>query len=236
MAETSLDSKADIDREEALSEKEKALAAREEALQQWMEQARAKETQLKSDMRYNDSLLMQVKRERSATERVADEMQQHRIALEKTEQRVLAWVKLREAEDMNYFDELRKDVERFEKFAEISPDMDGFKFEEYVAKILIDSGYTEVSVTQKSCDFGADITASYGDARYVLQCKYYTHPVGIEAVQQVYASKSVYSAHVAVVVTNSVFTKAAKILAEEVGVLLWDGEKLSTMRGEPKAN
>lgn len=236
VVETSLDSEDGIDREDALNEKEKAIAAKEEALQQWLEQAREKETQLKSDVKYNDSLLMQVKRERSAAERVADEIQQYRIALEKTEQRVFAWVKLREAEDLNYFDELRKDVERFEKFAEISPDMDGFKFEEYVAKILMDNGYTEVSVTQKSRDFGADVTASYGDARYVLQCKYYTHPVGIEAVQQVYASKSVYSAHVAVVVTNSVFTKAAKILAEEVGVLLWDGEKLSTMSGGSNAN
>lgn len=236
VVETSLDSEDDIDREDALNEKEKAIAAREEALRQWLEQAREKETQLKSDVKYNDSLLMQVKRERSAADRVADEIQQYRIALEKTEQRVLAWVKLREAEDLSYFDELRRDVERFEKFAEISPNMDGFKFEEYVAKILIDNGYTEVSVTQKSRDFGADVTASYGDARYVLQCKYYTHPVGIEAVQQVYASKSVYSAHVAVVVTNSVFTKAAKILAEEVGVLLWDGEKLSALSGGSNVN
>ena len=39
-----------------------------------------------------------------------------------------------------------------------------------------------------------------------------------------------YRAHVAVVVTNSVFTIAAKTLAENTGVILFDGEKLDQLK------
>lgn len=78
--------------------------------------------------------------------------------------------------------------------------------------------------TQKSGDYGADVIAEKDGIKYVFQCKYYTTQVGIEAVQQIYAAKDFYSAHVAIVVTNSVFSKAAKVLARELGVVLWDGE------------
>lgn len=226
-------------REKELDAREAAIKEKEKALKTWHEAAtaeiEAKKRELAREVEHNNQQLKKIKSERSAYEHTAYTIQQYRIALEKTEQRVLSWVKLREAEDMECFNDIRADVERFEKYAELTPDMDGFKFEEYVAKVLADNGYTEVTVTQKSRDFGADITAVFGGARYVFQCKYYTSPVGIDAVQEVYAAKPVYSAHVAVVVTNSVFTKAAKILADEVGVILWDGEKLATMNAQEKS-
>lgn len=225
-------------REEELDAREVAIKEKEEALKTWYDAAtaeiEAEKQELAREIEHKNQQLKKIKSERSAYEHTAYTIQQYRIALEKTEQRVLSWVKLREAEEMEYFNGIRADVERFEKYAEITPNMDGFKFEEYVAKVLADNGYSEVSVTQKSRDFGADITAVFGGARYVFQCKYYTSPVGINAVQEVYASKPVYSAHVAVVITNSVFTKAAKILADEVGVILWDGEKLAAMNVQEK--
>lgn len=48
-------------------------------------------------------------------------------------------------------------------------------------------------------------------------------------MQQIYAAKEHYDAHVAIVVTNSVYTKAAKILADELNVVLWDCEDVSIL-------
>ena len=54
--------------------------------------------------------------------------------------------------------------------------------------------------------------------------------VGIDAVQQVCGAKIHYGAHVGVVASNSVFTHAAKILAEEAGIFLWDCEIIESMK------
>ena len=89
--------------------------------------------------------------------------------------------------------------------------------------------YENVEVTQKSGDYGADILAEKNGIRYVFQCKYYTSAVGIAAVQQIYAAKDFYNTHVAVVVTNNVFTKAAKTLANELKVILWDCEIVNNL-------
>jgi HJR/Mrr/RecB family endonuclease len=109
------------------------------------------------------------------------------------------------------------------------PKMDGFQFEEYIAGLMMKNGYSNVIVTQKSRDFGADITAERQEVKYVIQCKYYTSLVGIEAVQQIYAAKIHYNANVAVVATNSFYTKAAETLASDLGVVLWDGQEIHDM-------
>ena len=59
---------------------------------------------------------------------------------------------------------------------------------------------------------------------YAIQCKRYNGPVGIDAVQQVYAGRDFYECNVAVVLTNSYFSKAAQRLADKIGVVLWDRE------------
>ena len=98
-----------------------------------------------------------------------------------------------------------------------------------MANILRTHSYQNVEVTQKSQDYGADIVATKDGIKYVVQCKRYTSMVGIEAVQQVYAAKAHYNAHVAVVAASTVFTKAAKTLAQELNVVLWDCFDLSNM-------
>lgn len=218
-------------RERRIAEKEAELSKREVAIE---EQYSLKNNELSTKLDLVNRQLQNLRSERMSNEYALHHTEQYQIALEKTERRVLSWVKLRDAEDIKYFDEIRAEVDRYQKYSALSPEMDGFKFEEHIANLLIDIGYTDVTVTQKSRDFGADITAMYGGARYVFQCKFYSSPVGIDAVQQVYSSKPVYSAHVAVVVTNNVFTKAAKILADEVGVILWDCEKLAELTSSNK--
>lgn len=161
------------------------------------------------------------------------QLKQYEKALRNTELTILDWVKRREAEDIELFNEIMDDANKLKKFQKNEEQkIDGFQFEEYVSSLLSKNGFENVSVTQKTQDYGADITAKKDELFYVFQCKYYSSPVGIAAVQQIYSSKIHYNAHVAVVVTNNVFTKAAKVLAKETNVILWDCEKIAELEGK----
>ncbi|MFI3261068.1 MAG: restriction endonuclease [bacterium] len=107
--------------------------------------------------------------------------------------------------------------------------MNGFEFEEYSKYLLENNNFQDVFVTSSSGDFGVDIVAFKDDVKYAIQCKKYTGTVGIKAVQEVIASKSVNDCHVAAVLTNSTFTKSAIELAYKNNVLLWDREYLCKM-------
>jgi restriction system protein len=101
-------------------------------------------------------------------------------------------------------------------------EMEGHDFEFYCADMLKESGFEEVEVTRGSHDFGADILAKKDGVTYAVQCKCYTMPVGVSAVQEVYAGKDYYDCMVGVVLTNQYFTKPAQELAEKLNILLWD--------------
>lgn len=98
--------------------------------------------------------------------------------------------------------------------------MDGYDYEYQVAQYLRNHGYIGVEVTQASGDYGVDVTAYKGGSKYAVQCKYYSNPVGVSAVQEAVAGKAMYNCDKAMVVTNSTFTKAAKNLAEKNDVIL----------------
>ncbi len=98
--------------------------------------------------------------------------------------------------------------------------MTGYEYEHKAADYLRRKGYWGVKVTQASGDYGIDITAHKGKKKYAVQCKYYSSPVGIAAVQQAYAGKSHYNCTDAMVITNNTFTQAAKTLAAENKVKL----------------
>lgn len=104
--------------------------------------------------------------------------------------------------------------------------MDGRMFEVFTGDLLRSNGFENISITQASCDFGVDVIAEKDDIRYAIQCKRYTGPIGVSAVQEVIASKSLHDCHVACVLTNSTFTPAAMELAKKNLVLLWDRTKL----------
>lgn len=100
--------------------------------------------------------------------------------------------------------------------------MTGLEYEYAVARYLQHKGYTDVTVTQGSGDYGVDVLAHKDGYKYAVQCKYYTGSVSLDAVQEAVAGKAVYGCDVAMVVTNSTFTKAAHQLAQANGVILLD--------------
>lgn len=108
-------------------------------------------------------------------------------------------------------------------------DLPGTDFETLTCDILASNGFDIAESTQASVDFGVDILARKDGVSYAIQCKRYTSPVGIDAVQQIYAGRAYYECHVAVVLTNQYFTSNARKLADKLGVVLWDRDRLEEM-------
>ncbi len=82
--------------------------------------------------------------------------------------------------------------------------------------------------TSSKRDIGIDLVATNTqDGLFTaIQCKFYSSTVGNGAIQEVAAARLFYDADIAIVMTNSYFTKSAVQLANKTGVLLWDGAKL----------
>lgn len=102
--------------------------------------------------------------------------------------------------------------------------MNGTKYEEFVTRRMRWMlRFWSVRHTGKSGDYGADIIArDWLCRKVVVQCKHYHRPVGVKAVQEVIAAREYYRAAIAIVVTNSTFTKSAKQLARKCNVELWE--------------
>ena len=77
--------------------------------------------------------------------------------------------------------------------------------------------------------FGIDVIAEKDEIKYGFQCKLYSSPVGVEAVQETVAGQKHHSCTLGVVVTNNTFTPQAKQLARESLVALWDRKKLAQL-------
>ncbi len=101
-------------------------------------------------------------------------------------------------------------------------EMEGHDFEYYCADLLKDSGFLDVEVTKGSGDFGADILAEKDGITYAFQCKCYDKPIGVKAVQEIYAGRDYYGKMVGVVMTNQYFTQPAVDLAQKLNIMLWD--------------
>ena len=111
-------------------------------------------------------------------------------------------------------------------------DMEGHEFEYFCADLLRDNGFTEVEVTRGSGDYGVDILAEKDGITYAVQCKCHTDPIGIRAVQEVYAGRDYYDRMVGVVMTNQYFTSSAVHAAEKLKILLWDRGYVEEMMEE----
>ena len=107
--------------------------------------------------------------------------------------------------------------------------LDGIDFERACASILVDLGYQNVRLTKASGDGGVDILAKDGMATHAIQCKRSESPIGISAVQQVFAGKSLYNAQIAIVLTNNTFTQPAIDAATRLGVVLWGRRALTEL-------
>lgn len=111
-------------------------------------------------------------------------------------------------------------------------DMEGREFEYFCAELLQRRGFYEVEVTRGSGDYGIDILAEKDGVTYAIQCKRYTSPVGVKAVQEAYAGRDYYDKMVGAVMTNQYFTAPAVEAAKKLKILLWDGGYLESMMEE----
>jgi restriction system protein len=97
--------------------------------------------------------------------------------------------------------------------------MSGVEFEQYLKLLYEKKGY-KVKLTPGSNDYGADLILTKGNDKIAVQAKRYRSKVPESAVQQVIAAREYYHADRAAVVTNSLYTDAAKKLAKECRVML----------------
>ena len=106
------------------------------------------------------------------------------------------------------------------------PNQKGYKtgedYEKYVAERLAAGGYMNIALTPTSNDYGADVICEKDGVKYCVQCKMYSNPVGVSAVQEIVTAKAHYQCERAMVITNNVFTAQAKKLASENAVILVD--------------
>ena len=108
-------------------------------------------------------------------------------------------------------------------------EMEGYDFEYYCADLLRKDGFLNVEVTKGSGDFGVDILAERDGILYAFQCKCYDKPIGVKAVQEIYAGRDFYDRMVGVVITNQYYTQPAVELAEKLKIILWDRDYIELM-------
>lgn len=128
---------------------------------------------------------------------------------------VIVWIKRRSRKEIRHFDQ-----------------MEGHEFEFFCAGLLEKKGFTEVEVTKGSGDFGADILAEKEGVTYAIQCKCYTSPIGVKAIQEAYAGRDYYDRMVGAVLTNQYFTAPAVEAARKLKILLWDRGYMESMLEE----
>ena len=104
--------------------------------------------------------------------------------------------------------------------------MNGVKFEYYLADILRKRGFTNVKVTEKY-DLGVDIIAQKDGVTWGIQAKRYNSIVKLAAVRAAYTALSHYKCERAMVVTNNYFSNPAKTLASETKTVLIDRDTLA---------
>jgi restriction system protein len=104
--------------------------------------------------------------------------------------------------------------------------MNGVKFEYYLAGILRKRGFTNVQVTEKY-DLGVDIIAKKDGVTWGIQAKRYKSMVKVAAVRAAYTALSHYGCDRAMVVTNNYYSNPAKTLATETNTALINRDELA---------
>lgn len=107
--------------------------------------------------------------------------------------------------------------------------MHPFKFEDYVAKLYKNMGYS-VKQTKRTGDGGKDIVATKNGQTYFVECKRYSDPINVHKMRDfvgacVLGGKDVKGIYV----TTSSFTNDAKSAANRIGIKMIDGNKLMSM-------
>ena len=110
----------------------------------------------------------------------------------------------------------RADLEQRGNFAAVSS---GTDYEYFVRDLLTAAGYS-VRRVGGTGDLGADLLVTTPAGLVVIQCKFYSQPVGYSSVQEAYTARALYSASHAIVCSNARFTRQARRTAARLGVNL----------------
>ena len=105
----------------------------------------------------------------------------------------------------------------------------GPAFEAFLARLFERLGFRVERVGAGGGDFGADLVLERDGVRVAVQAKnYHSARVGNDAVQQAIAGASYYGCERAMVVTNSTYTRAARLQAagSSLPVVLWGRKDL----------
>ena len=92
--------------------------------------------------------------------------------------------------------------------------LDGWEFEEEVARIFRLNGY-KAKVTKKTGDGGIDIILYKDDLKYIVQCKHYRNAVGPEPVRALWGVKDDFGADKVILVASSGVTSSALSFIED---------------------
>jgi restriction system protein len=112
--------------------------------------------------------------------------------------------------------------------------MSGRHYETLCLNILQAQGWI-VTATPVTGDQGADLIADLAGKRVVIQCKFYSKPVGNKAVQEAYAARGFHGGDHAAVVSNNSFTRSARQLAQANDVLLLHHDELPELGARLRA-
>lgn len=107
--------------------------------------------------------------------------------------------------------------------------MDGEKFEHYVANLLHLYQFKKIRISPYSNDKGLDVYAEHEKLKYGFQCKRWARNIPLSAIQEIYTAKDLYELDRIIVITNSGFTKAAIEAAIKLDVILIDRKRLGEM-------
>jgi restriction system protein len=103
--------------------------------------------------------------------------------------------------------------------------MTGEEFEKIIKILFQMLGY-QCKFTKKTKDKGGDIIAENPYETIAIQCKRWNQKIGIDAIQQAHAAKTIYNTTKAMVITNNYFTKDAIKNAKMLNIELWDRDQL----------
>ncbi len=97
------------------------------------------------------------------------------------------------------------------------------EFESYLREVFRALDY-QVATTSVTGDQGVDLVVARGQFKIAIQVKGYYNSVGNTAIQEAFAGMAHYGCNACAVVTNSRFTKNARILANSTRCCLIDEE------------
>lgn len=102
--------------------------------------------------------------------------------------------------------------------------LSGLEFDNQLAKLLKNQGYSQIRLRLNSTNQGTDILGTKEGTEFVFQghSSFGSSLIEVSAIHQILSGSRDYDVVTLVVVTNSYFTDEAKAFAAETDVVLWD--------------